>query len=411
MSDSLTQLYLSNPALATAIRRRQSGEQMQQAGMSTAPTDALGALARIAQAYVGHRNIGRSDEAIKGIGDEQQQELQRFMGGGTPAGTAPSPVPLPAAPSAGLSVPPSPSNASFADPAARSAAVIPPELAAHYQAASAATGIPVEILGARDKQESGFNNALRGKAGEHGISQILPSTAAAPGFGLSPTTPEELGDAGKNIMFGAKYLQARGKAAGVTDWTDPSQLAKALQAYNGGGDPNYVANVSRYLPPSYGQVASASPQAPGAVPAGHAGAPPAMAPQPQRMAAAAPTEGGAPPDTGSGGARAPGPPRASPLANVYLQQAIGLQQRAQQAAMSNNPQIRRMAPVLLDQAKLYQGLANEKPKTNVLRPGGMLVDDQGNIHYKLASHLEELNLALGEYVKEVSAKADTDGTD
>ena len=46
-------------------------------------------------------------------------------------------------------------------------------------------------------------------------------------------------------MFGAQYLRAR---MGGGDPTNPAVQAAGLHAYNGGGDPNYVANVFRYRP-------------------------------------------------------------------------------------------------------------------------------------------------------------------
>ena len=71
-----------------------------------------------------------------------------------------------------------------------------------------------------------------------------------------------LRDPRSNIMFGARYLKAR---AGNADLSTPAGQAAALQAYNGGGDKNYVANVFRYMPPGGGgggggtQVAAAKP--------------------------------------------------------------------------------------------------------------------------------------------------------
>lgn len=117
-----------------------------------------------------------------------------------------------------------------------------------FQSAAAATGVPVPILKALARQESGLNPNAVGKAGEVGLIQIKPSTAQDPGYGIAGVDPKTLSDPKTNLMFGAQYLAARAKAAGVTDWNDKQQLAKALMAYNGGGDPNYVSNVTRYLP-------------------------------------------------------------------------------------------------------------------------------------------------------------------
>ena len=116
-----------------------------------------------------------------------------------------------------------------------------------FAEASRATGVPVPIIRALARQESGLDPNAIGKAGEIGLTQIKPSTARAPGFGVDPVDPETLRDPRANALFGAQYLAARARAAGAKDWT-PQELAKALTAYNGGGDPNYAANVMRYLP-------------------------------------------------------------------------------------------------------------------------------------------------------------------
>ncbi len=119
-------------------------------------------------------------------------------------------------------------------------------------AASRETGIPENLLRAKIMQESAFNPNARGAAGEIGLTQIMPKTARDPGWGVKPIDPEALRDPEQNIMFGARYLAARGKAAGVTDWNDPKQAAAGLTAYNGGGDPNYASNVMRYAAPGDG---------------------------------------------------------------------------------------------------------------------------------------------------------------
>lgn len=124
-------------------------------------------------------------------------------------------------------------------------ASVPPDLLPIYQATSKRTGIPVDILLAQGKQESNFNPAAVGSAGEIGVHQIKPSTARDPGYGLAGIDPSTLKDPATNINFAADYLKA--KVGGNVDWTDPKQVAAALAAYNGGGDKNYVANVARYV--------------------------------------------------------------------------------------------------------------------------------------------------------------------
>ena len=51
-------------------------------------------------------------------------------------------------------------------------APVPPEYLAHFQEASARTGIPVDVLVAQARQESGFNANAVGGAGEIGIGQM-----------------------------------------------------------------------------------------------------------------------------------------------------------------------------------------------------------------------------------------------
>ena len=139
------------------------------------------------------------------------------------------------------------------------AITVPDELIPHFTAASEATGVPVPVLAAQAKQESRFRPDATGAAGEVGIGQILPSTARNPGYGMQGVDPAELRDPAKNIMFQAQYMKGIGDKFGVKDWSDPEQTAKALRAYNGGGDPNYVQNVFGHL---YGSSAPKVGEAP-----------------------------------------------------------------------------------------------------------------------------------------------------
>ena len=116
-----------------------------------------------------------------------------------------------------------------------------------FEQASRETGIPVELLVAQARQESSLRPNVVSRTGGQGLMQIQPSTARDPGYGVAPIAPDRVFDPESNIMFGARYLAARGRAAGVTDWNDPVQRARGLQAYNGGGDPNYVRNVERHM--------------------------------------------------------------------------------------------------------------------------------------------------------------------
>lgn len=144
--------------------------------------------------------------------------------------SAPAPVAQPAPPVAAPT--PAPAN-------------VPADLLPIYQSAAKRTGIPVDVLVAQAKQESNFNPDAVGSAGEIGLHQIKPSTAANPGYGLKGIDPATLKDAAVNINFAADYLKAR--AGNGVDFSDPAAVDAALKAYNGGGDPNYVANVRRHM--------------------------------------------------------------------------------------------------------------------------------------------------------------------
>jgi soluble lytic murein transglycosylase-like protein len=138
---------------------------------------------------------------------------------------------------------------------------VPPELLPHYQAAAEKYGVPVELLIAQHKQESNLSPGATGGAGEVGLGQILPATAKSPGFGMAGADPKALRDPAANIDFSARYLAARAKAAGA-DLRTPEGVTKALKAYNGGGDPNYVQNVTRYIPGAQKALAGGAPAAP-----------------------------------------------------------------------------------------------------------------------------------------------------
>jgi len=153
-------------------------------------------------------------------------------GTSTTGAAAPSSVPIPARGTGG--------------PGASASA--PTAWLPYYEEASQKYGVPVDLLIAQTRQESGFNPNAKGQAGEIGLFQIKPSTATNPGFGMQGVDPASLtgpDNVRNNIMFGAQYLRAR---MGGGDPTNPAVQAAGLHAYNGGGDPNYVANVFRYRP-------------------------------------------------------------------------------------------------------------------------------------------------------------------
>jgi len=160
-------------------------------------------------------------------------------------------------------------------------ASLPPEYLPYVMEASRQYNIPPDLLIAQMRQESGFNAGITGRAGEIGLMQIMPATAR--GMGIEPATITGPDNARNNILAGARYLRER--AGANADMDNPAVQAAALRAYNGGGDPNYVANVFRYRPsmsptdPAQAvttyqvgapgtQVAGAPPTAPPAAPGG-----------------------------------------------------------------------------------------------------------------------------------------------
>jgi hypothetical protein len=285
MSESFAGAARDPEAMALMRRRALAQSLMQGATQSTPMRTAAGPWSALAQALAG----GVADVVTEGrerdLYDTRRTEAQEYMaqvpgfGGLTPGqGSAPRPPTVPGAPMA----PATPMAPRAASGGAVTPAVAPADLAPLIEEVARETGIPAALLTAQIRQESNFDPRARGRAGEIGLGQIMPATARQPGFGVQPVDPAALDDPRTNIRFQAQYLRGRGQAAGVTDWNDPAQQDRALAAYNGGGDPNYVQNVRRWLP--NGAPAGADPnviQASAPAPAGQqpapAGQPPAAA--------------------------------------------------------------------------------------------------------------------------------------
>jgi soluble lytic murein transglycosylase-like protein len=125
--------------------------------------------------------------------------------------------------------------------------------AAEIDAAASRYGIDPNLLRGLVGAESGFNPNARSAAGAVGLTQLMPSTAAALGV-TDPTDPAQ------SLDGGARYLRQQLDAFGG----DP---AKALAAYNAGpaavrrfgGVPPYgetQAYVARILGDVAGQAAA-----------------------------------------------------------------------------------------------------------------------------------------------------------
>lgn len=100
-----------------------------------------------------------------------------------------------------------------------------------FEAASEKYGIPVNLLEAVAKAESGFQADAVSSCGAQGVMQLMPSTARSLGV-------EDSFDPEQNIMGGAQYLSGL-----LNRYGDPKL---ALAAYNAGS-----GNVDKYggIPP------------------------------------------------------------------------------------------------------------------------------------------------------------------
>ena len=301
-------LYLTNPQLAQSLRRQQLANAMMQQPLSGTPTTGVGALARIAQAYLASRQQDDVDSQIRDAAQQGQQQYQGFMDAiqhGPGMGGQPPPA-------AGIVAPAAPPASGGASPSAL--APVSPII----DGAAASSGVPrAQLAAALMKESSGDPNAVNPSSGASGIAQILPSTAAQPGYGVAPISVADTKDPTKAIPFAANYVAARAKSAGL-DMTDPGQAAKAWSLYGGDSTGNYG----------------------------------------QTVVAAAGGGGGAPPGGGASGlppsvaANAPADPLAS--ARYYNNLAI-------QAASSPDPRIKAMAPIL-------QGMAGQQMQSGRWAP-------------------------------------------
>ncbi len=109
---------------------------------------------------------------------------------------------------------------------------VPESMDAIFQEAAETYQVPVQLLMAVGKAESGFNPDAVSPAGAQGVMQLMPATAAS----LGVTDPF---DARSNIMGGAKYLGEK-----LREYNGDIELA--LAAYNAGS-----GNVAKYggVPP------------------------------------------------------------------------------------------------------------------------------------------------------------------
>ena len=109
---------------------------------------------------------------------------------------------------------------------------VPESMDAIFEEAAQLYNVPLKLLMAVGKAESGFNPEAVSAAGAQGVMQLMPATAQALGV-------DDPFDARSNIMGGAKYIAEK-----LNQYDGDIELA--LAAYNAGS-----GNVSKYggVPP------------------------------------------------------------------------------------------------------------------------------------------------------------------
>jgi hypothetical protein len=88
-------------------------------------------------------------------------------------------------------------------------------------------GLDPSLLRRLVQQESGFNPTAVSPVGAQGLGQVMPATAADPGFGVRPLAAEDLMDPSENLRFSAEYFSAM-----LREFDGNERLA--LAAYNAG---------------------------------------------------------------------------------------------------------------------------------------------------------------------------------
>jgi soluble lytic murein transglycosylase-like protein len=119
--------------------------------------------------------------------------------------------------------------------ATRVASSVPADWVPHIQRAAQDNGLPEFLLRAQIGQESGGRAGAVSRAGASGPAQIMPGTAANPGFGLPPLPADAINDPARAIPWAARLL-------GRLREHYNGNLEHALAAYNWG-----PGNVDRWV--------------------------------------------------------------------------------------------------------------------------------------------------------------------
>lgn len=119
--------------------------------------------------------------------------------------------------------------------AVRHARAVPQEWQPHVAAGAQAANLPPFLLAALVGRESGGRADAVSPAGARGPAQIMPGTAASPGFGMPPISPADVLDPAKAIPWAAQYYRRL-----LDNFTGNHE--HALMAYNWG-----AGNVQRWI--------------------------------------------------------------------------------------------------------------------------------------------------------------------
>jgi len=225
------------PQLMGPMRQQMYGQALLNQAADVSPVRSpYQALARALSGALGGYEMGQGQQAAIAANQamyadaaaRQATLLQSFYGGQGPAPSA-----SPATPGT--------------LPSAQPAAALDPgkDLAPIYDQAATSSGIPKNVLLAKDSFESGFKNVGDPAApGAVGIPQILASTADKPGYGVPPLGAANRTNPSLAIPFGGSYLAGRmhDLFGDQTNLTDPVQLREGLKAYHGAGPGNVDAN-------------------------------------------------------------------------------------------------------------------------------------------------------------------------
>ena len=69
-------------------------------------------------------------------------------------------------------------------------------------------GLDPSIFRRQIQQESGFQPGAVSPVGAIGLGQVMPATAADPGYGVTPLAPDRMTDPEENLRFSAEYMRA-----------------------------------------------------------------------------------------------------------------------------------------------------------------------------------------------------------